>query len=44
MEYINWSQDACFDVNVSNKKLRYDFIYDKIRVRKLMELSFKYKF
>jgi hypothetical protein len=44
MMFNNWTQDTCFDINVTQKKLRYDFIYEKIKVRKLVELSFKYKF
>jgi hypothetical protein len=31
-------------VQITQKKLRYEFIYERIKVRKLMELTFKYKF
>ena len=43
-DFLNWTQDHIQSLKIQQKKLRYDFIYQKIKVRPLYQLSFSYTF
>ena len=43
-QFLNWTQEKIDNIRIQQKKLRYDFIYQKIKVRTLYQLSFSYQF